>query len=198
MKNVASWTKLLLVDVYCNVQQFHRLPLFPFWAPTPILKLRNAVQRGDPVTITGRSNASISKKFFHVACLAEIPRFTFLWSIRFILTQIDCKNSSQSQVSSLGRETSRRADLDDLCSSTFRQQRSNLVSQSVTRFYLLVSEVVLGTVSGQSLKSSLVCVKTHTLHFSDLSFHSQLTDFHVFNGAPIVLWHLYSLLSAWS
>ena len=38
-----------------------------------------------------------------------------------------------------------------------RQQRSNLVNQSVARFYLLVSQVVLGTVSGHSSLSSLRC-----------------------------------------
>ena len=36
------------------------------------------------------------KKFFHVAGIAKIPRFTFLWSIRFVLAQIDCKTQSQS------------------------------------------------------------------------------------------------------
>ena len=96
------------------------------------------------------------KKFFHIAGIAVIPRFTFLWSVRFVLAQIDCKTESQFQVSSLGCGSTRRTDLDDLCSSTLRQQRSNLVNQSVARFYLLISEVVLGTVSGQSLKFSLL------------------------------------------
>ena len=37
------------------------LPLLPLWVPTPILKIRKRCTRGDPVTITGRSNAIISK-----------------------------------------------------------------------------------------------------------------------------------------
>ena len=119
--------------------------------------------------------------------LSRRPRLSLMWSIRLVLAQIDCKTGSQSQVSSLGCETSRREDLNDLCSAALRQQRSNLVDQRITRLYLLVSEVVLSAVSSQSLKLSLVCVKTYTLHFSDLSFHFQLTDLHVFDRAPRVL-----------
>ena len=43
----------------------------------------NAVQSGAPVTIIGRSQAIISKSSF--------TSLTFMWSIRFVLAQINCK-----------------------------------------------------------------------------------------------------------
>ena len=137
------------------------------------------------------------EEFFHVAVLAEISTLTFMWSIQFVHAQNNCKTRSQTQISSLGCETVWCDSLDDLCSA-LRQQRSNFVNQSVTRFYLLVSEEVVGTVSGQSLKFSLVCSETHSLYFSDLTFHFQVTDLHVLDGVSRVMryiwWYHDSLL----
>ena len=109
-----------------------------------------------------------------------------MWSIWFVLAQINCKTRSQSQVSRLGCETVRCNSLDNLCSSALRQQRSNFVNPCVARFYLPISEVVVGTVSGQSLKLCIVCIETHSLHFSDLTFHFNLTDFHVLDALSLV------------
>ena len=151
-------------DLYESVPR--RLPLqhaTAWWlAASPILGTNSHFEIGKTlykVMILSRSlvvqKRSSRRVPFTSLFLLRSQHSPFMWSIWLVLAQINCKTWSQSQVSSFGCETVQCNSLDDLCSSAFRQQCSNFVNQCVARFYLLISEVVVGTVSGQSLKLSL-------------------------------------------
>ena len=146
-RKVASCTNLLLVDVHCNVQQFHCLPLLHILGTNSNSEVEKTLYRGsDPVTITGRSNAIISKSSFTSLALLISQASPSCGPYGLFSHKSTAKPSLNPKSPALAAKRAVDQISDDLCSSALRQQRSNLVNQSVARFYLLVSEVVLGTV----------------------------------------------------